>query len=420
MSVYQIRRVCVFVLIGATLGMTGVSPASGADGWHTYFDQAAAQAQKTGKLILVDFTGSDWCGWCIKLRQEVFDTNEFKKWASEKVVLLEVDFPRRKKLSAKQTQHNQALAKKYGIKGYPTILLLDAEGQVVGKSGYRQGGASAWISHAQSIVDSAAPKVLRYHTSLLQGQSVAGSKSRPHLVAFLNAHADQAKQDIAKRMLNSSAFVDFANKNLVVTAIVRPASNETPAQELAAIQAFSQKHRVQQVPMEFLLIHPNQEKVLFRTAHAMEPGPFLRAIQAVMPKSTPSQARPGASGEQAWLEDFAKAKAVAAQLNRPMLLDFTGSDWCGWCIKLHQEVFSQPKFKDYAGKNLVLVKVDFPQRKAQSESLKQQNQTLAQQYGIQGFPTLVVLDPAGQYKGAMGYVPGGPGAFLTELRSILD
>ncbi len=104
--------------------------------------------------------------------------------------------------------------------------------------------------------------------------------------------------------------------------------------------------------------------------------------------------------------------------NKLVLLDFTGSDWCGWCIKLDREVFSKPEFKDYATKNLVLVTIDFPRAKAQAGSLKKQNEELASQYGIQGFPTIVVLNGAGKKVGELGYMEGGPSAFIAELEKL--
>ena len=81
------------------------------------------------------------------------------------------------------------------------------------------------------------------------------------------------------------------------------------------------------------------------------------------------------------------AQQEAKANNKLLLLDFTGSDWCGWCIKLNKEVFSKPEFKDYANKNLVLMEVDFPRGKSQGSDIKKQNEGLAQQYQIEGFPT---------------------------------
>src|SRR6202011_321292 len=101
-----------------------------------------------------------------------------------------------------------------------------------------------------------------------------------------------------------------------------------------------------------------------------------------------------------------------------LLVDFTGSDWCGWCIKLNKEVFSKPEFKDYANKNLVLLEVDFPRRKQQSDAVRKQNEQLASEYQIQGFPTIVVLNGEGKKVGELYYMEGGPSAFIAEIEKL--
>ena len=99
-----------------------------------------------------------------------------------------------------------------------------------------------------------------------------------------------------------------------------------------------------------------------------------------------------------WETDYAKALETAKRENKRVLVDFTGSDWCGPCIQLHKRAFSRSEFIEYAEKNLVLVEIDYPQRKKQSAALVQQNERLAEQYGIgeKGYPTLVLLDPSGK------------------------
>lgn len=99
-----------------------------------------------------------------------------------------------------------------------------------------------------------------------------------------------------------------------------------------------------------------------------------------------------------WQTDYARALETAKAQNKRVLLDFTGSDWCGPCIELKKHVFSRPEFSSYADKNLILVEVDYPQQKKQSAELMTQNDKLGKQYGIdkKGFPTIVLLDPAGK------------------------
>lgn len=119
-----------------------------------------------------------------------------------------------------------------------------------------------------------------------------------------------------------------------------------------------------------------------------------------------------------WLANFETAKAKAHTENKMLLMDFTGSDWCPPCILLRKQVFSKPEFADYAAKNLVLLEVDFPRVKKQSDEEKAANQKLVQQFGIEGFPTIVVLDPSGKVAGQLGYMPGGPTAFIAALEKL--
>jgi thiol:disulfide interchange protein len=99
-----------------------------------------------------------------------------------------------------------------------------------------------------------------------------------------------------------------------------------------------------------------------------------------------------------WPTDYAEALATAKAQNKRVLLDFTGSDWCGPCIQFKKLALSGPEFVAYAEKNLILLEVDYPQRKAQPAELVKQNERLSKQYGIEekGLPTVVLLDPNGK------------------------
>ena len=125
-----------------------------------------------------------------------------------------------------------------------------------------------------------------------------------------------------------------------------------------------------------------------------------------------------ARAEAKWTTDFAQAQAQAKAEDKLLLLDFTGSDWCGWCKLMEKEVFSQPAFVEYAAKNLVLVRLDFPRANPLTAEVRTQNQTLAQKFGIRGFPTIVMLNGDGKPLAQLGYVPGGPEAFISELKQV--
>ena len=120
-----------------------------------------------------------------------------------------------------------------------------------------------------------------------------------------------------------------------------------------------------------------------------------------------------------WQTDYDAALKQAATENKYVLVDFSGSDWCGWCMKLDKEVFSQKEFIDYAKENLICVLLDFPRAKEQSDAVKKQNQTLLQKYGVQGFPTVLILNPKGKVVERTGYQPGGAQAYVDMIKKIL-
>jgi thioredoxin-related protein len=266
------------ILTTLTLLSTAVAQESS---WLTDFEAAKAAAKKEQKVILADFTGSDWCGWCIKLKEEVFSKPEFQKWADKNVVLLELDFPRKTELPADLKKQNEALRKEYGVRGYPTVLFLDAEGKQVGKSGYVRGGPKAWIKKAEEQIGAAA------------------------------------------------------------------------------------------------------------------------------------------GGHDAWLTDYEDALKRAKKERKLVLADFTGSDWCGWCIKLKDEVFSKQEWQEWAADRFILLELDFPRRKPQSDELKKQNAGLRDKHGVRGYPTVLFLDAKGKKVGKSGYVRGGPEAWIKAVEKEL-
>jgi len=117
--------------------------------WITDLPKAQEKARTEKKMVMMDFTGSDWCGWCIKLHKEVFSTDDFAKYAKDNLVLVEVDFPQKKKQSAAQTKANKGLQEKYKVEGYPTIIVLNSEGKKVGELGYQAGGPKPFIAQLE-------------------------------------------------------------------------------------------------------------------------------------------------------------------------------------------------------------------------------------------------------------------------------
>ena len=120
--------------------------------WHTDLPEALALAKKEKKLVFIDFTGSDWCGWCMKLKQEVFSTPDFNNYARTNLVLVEVDLPRFKPMSPELLVRNTKLQEQYRAEGFPTIIVLDAAGREVWRlGGYVDAKPIQWIMTMESL-----------------------------------------------------------------------------------------------------------------------------------------------------------------------------------------------------------------------------------------------------------------------------
>ena len=127
--------------------------------WQTDLTEAISLSEKSKKPILMFFTGSDWCGWCIKLQKEVFNTASFKEWAKRNVILLELDYPRRTSITSELQKQNAELQRFFKVSGYPTIWITNATRlgnqisfEQLGSTGYVSGGPDIWLQGANKII----------------------------------------------------------------------------------------------------------------------------------------------------------------------------------------------------------------------------------------------------------------------------
>ena len=128
--------------------------------WQTNINKAMEISKKSKKPLFLFFTGSDWCGWCIRLQKEVFKTPEFVKWASDNVILVELDFPRKNEQTEAVKMQNAQLQQQLQVRGYPTVWFVNtsktADAKVnlnaLGSSGYVAGGPQVWIEGANQII----------------------------------------------------------------------------------------------------------------------------------------------------------------------------------------------------------------------------------------------------------------------------
>ena len=155
-----------------------------------------------------------------------------------------------------------------------------------------------------------------------------------------------------------------------------------------------------------------------------------QAPTTTTPATTTEKSKPVAyaSAKEGWLVDLDEAYAISVKEKKPILANFTGSDWCGWCKRLDADVFTKPEFKEWAGKNVVLLELDFPRRFQIPQKNQQQNAAMQQALGITGYPTIWLINmtkdaTTGKYQlnklGKTGYTPS-PAEFIATLEKYIQ
>lgn len=177
-------------------------PVSAGENWFDDYDEAAKVASESGKHLLVDFTGSDWCHWCIKLEEEVFDHEAFDAGVADHFVLVRLDFPNSPEIKAKvpNPERNQALSEQYGVQGFPTVLLLTVDGEVFGRTGYQAGGPEAYVEHLDEMLSGGLETLKAIKKALAAYNAAEGAERDAKLDELLELLAGEEP---------GSAFVDM-------------------------------------------------------------------------------------------------------------------------------------------------------------------------------------------------------------------
>lgn len=230
-----------------------IAPAFAAE-WISDFDAAKAKAAQENKAILADFTGSDWCGWCIRLRQSVLDTPAFEAYAKDKFVLAEIDVPQAPKLSPEQMQKNRLLCEQYNIQGFPTILVMDAEGRVMG--GFSGGKTS--LQDVQAPLD----KGLENIRLAQQAATQQGDEKLQTLVKIYNNIPTELKENAAY-IRDAILALDPANAGGIKTTLLAEQQKEKFKKELATAQSPEQALAMLE-RMKGEVLPPNRTELLMQ------------------------------------------------------------------------------------------------------------------------------------------------------------
>lgn len=218
------------LLAGLALAMTASFSSASGDEWMTDFEAAKKKAAAENKDLLVDFTGSDWCSWCIKLVDEVFKHDAFKNGVADKFVLVELDFPKDKSKVDEATQkQNATLQKKYGVRGFPTILLLDSNGRPFAQTGYKAGGPEKYLTHLEEL----RTKRVKRDASFAAAEKLEGVEKAKALVAALK-ELPEDKLSHYSDVTEQIATLDPADATGFVTAQKRKDAEATLQAEVMA------------------------------------------------------------------------------------------------------------------------------------------------------------------------------------------
>jgi protein disulfide-isomerase len=370
--------------------------------WYTSYEQAAAEAKKSGKPLMMLFTGSDWCRFCILLQKEVLSTSDFKDWAKQEVVLLEVDFPHDKTQTKEIVEQNNDLQTKYQVEGYPTLVILDPAGRQIASMGYPAGKGKEWL---QSIKKGIADYYqFRFVEPKLNfAKALVDAKTDGDMLLVIKEDENSIKE--MPELFTDKDFVTLAASGMDVAIYEQKAASE----DATAFKEFSGKHGLAQASV--VLADAKNDQILYKSNNLAGAKELVEQLTKSLPKI---------AYDGQWLENYDKAMIIAAQQKKPMLLTFVGSDWCKWCKKLEKDVLSQKEFEDFAKKNLVLVKLDYPRKKQQAQEIVQQNRRLEKKYDKQGFPTVIVTDCCGKELGRIKYRQQTITEFIDKIKEFTE
>ena len=442
--------------------------------WFVDWDKALDAAKKSRKAMFLLNTGSDWCGWCKKLRAEVLDKPEFAEFAREKLILVYLDSPSRNPLGKEQREHNRQIVKALPFGGgVPYVLVMNAKGEKLGSIGGGGLGLDEYLKKLSGILAS-------------KGTKVDGAEAR---TLFTDGYKKLAADIAARRAaLPPVTTADFKAKFTGV-AVVDDRCRNKPGEATF-------------VPPETPLEVPYGKTVIFRVEYDFPEGYGARVwTRGVWPQderrnsyyfgSNPSgfykgkgtaygflslldrgkscrlrsvkvntnsdpeledypygwdivttsvdldfKEKPADWDEQqdakrppvskyvpkGWTEDFEAARRQAAKEGKFVLLAFSGSDWCGPCMALEREVLSQRKYMGKLSKKYVPVMASVPRdRSTLSKLAASQNDALKGRYEIRGFPTVVVVNPVDgeEVKRHSGYRSGNPNGYLKDLDGMM-
>ncbi len=257
------------ILLPTAALLTGASHSKGANSlpWTTDYSLALERSKAEGKPVLLFFTGSDWCTWCTRLETEVFETSTFIDSVKDKYIFVELDFPHSTPIAADVKAQNKKLQEKYAVKGYPTVIIVDGEGQKVVQTGYEAGGGKFYANHLDKLVS---PHLAKF---------AKGDKSAPVAMA-VNANT----QKVVKAVTQESVDIELiALKGMTAQSRSRALSDELakslPDQNFLRA-AYLIMEEGSQIKEKLLALDPNHEQ---GTSYFLSFADYVKQGESVQP-----------------------------------------------------------------------------------------------------------------------------------------
>ncbi|HHH76291.1 MAG TPA: DUF255 domain-containing protein [Phycisphaerae bacterium] len=280
------------------------------------------------------------------------------------------------------------------------MLFLNANGkEVLGKSGYKGQAGPDWMLRAEmTIAYATRDKKVWFAEDLMSGMRLGARDGR--MLLLVNSTDAKDSEQYIRQLEENKKFTTLAFARLAVVH-VKPNANDADLKYFESLQArlkFSDDSR-------YIIIDPERADLYAQGAELESPAKVVEWLEETLPHIN-------------WLTDYKQALAEAKKTNRPLMLSFTGSDWCGWCKRLKSEVFLKRDMVEWAEQAVIPVQLDFPRNTELPSYLKEQNKKLKSRFEVQGFPTVVFLDPNEKVLGTSGYMRGGPTPWIGKAKYI--
>jgi thioredoxin-related protein len=409
-------------------GPTSKPVAKKAVAWMDNFLQAQRKAQKEEKPMLLYFCASDWDDFTVQLDEEVMNTALWSDWAQQNMILVKIDFPKDvKKQRPDVKNQNDALKTRFNIAKVPTFILLDPWGELLSRVGYSKAQLrpeeskeqpKAWLQYCQEVVASRPSKERLVGSPDLKSAVTACKKSAiPLCILVTQTTGNEVAAKWRETILQNQLFVRFINRNMAFYHAEWPQESDN-SPEAVYLREFAAKWKFGPSPFQLVIWSPSglgDTKALIGGFDPVDCGPIIKRLEPLLPTI---------DYNGGWIENWKAARAVSAQQQKDLFISFVQSDASEFSKKMQAEIYDQPEFKDYAKKNLILLRVEFPGDPAlfakQGKDLQEQNKLLAEMYGVRGYPTVVVLNPKGQKILDGKYMKGGALLYVAEMKKQIQ